>query len=131
MIFGNQKSMIFSLIKYSSDYELVIEDLIQILDLEKQQDEKLRDWGEQFLRDYRVNPDKFDSEFITTYMPPPPKAPNIPLPVSFTPHILGEDEQGQFGGGINLYGRQVGVNDVIGDSSVTGEPIGNASSRYF
>jgi HEAT repeat protein len=40
MIFENQKSMIFSLIKYSGDYELVIKDLIQILDLEQSPNSK-------------------------------------------------------------------------------------------
>jgi len=40
-----------------------------------EQDRKLTDWAQRFLRDYRINPDDPDSEFYPTYLPPPPRAP--------------------------------------------------------
>ncbi len=104
--------------------------LPKLNDLEREQDEKLRAWGDRFLRDFRMNPDDFTSEFYPTFLPPPPRAPNIPLPVNFTPNPLPEDGEGQFGGG----GRGgVGAEGYYGfaNDPVTGEPIGNASSRYF
>lgn len=109
--------------------------LPKITDLERDQDEKLRDWATRFLRDFRVNPDDISSEFYPTFVPPPPRAPNIPLPITFSPNIL-RDAQGNpiaaQGGAAAPSGPVYagGPNDPFaGDAS--GEPIGNASSRYF
>jgi hypothetical protein len=96
--------------------------LPKMLALESKQDEKLRDWGETFLKDYRLEPDKFESAFIQTFMPPPPRAPNTPLPASFTPHSEDDEEGGSGAGG--------GSENLIGGSAA-GDPMGGASSRYF
>lgn len=104
----------------------------QMMELEEFQDKFLRDWGNLYLREYRVDPDKFDSEFIPTYLPPPPRVPNTPLPENFLPYEPPEDSeegQGGVGPGGNPFGGGKGGDLFGGDAS--GEPIGNASSRYF
>ncbi len=96
-------------------------------DLQMEQDRKLTDWAQRFLRDYRINPDDPESEFYPTYLPPPPRAPNIPLPINFTPRTVESTGPNGEGGGPG----PASAASAFGDESVTGEPIGNASSRYF
>jgi hypothetical protein len=100
--------------------------LPKLTDLEKERDDRLKAWADQFLRDYRVNPDQMTSPFLPVYMPLPPRAPDIALPAEFSPRWRPQknsnNERGADGGG--TLGRT--IND-----SVNGEPVGAASSRYF
>ncbi len=95
--------------------------LPRITDLESKQDERLTYWAVNFLHDYRINPDEIDGEFYPTFLPPPPRAPNIPLPITFTPRpqVEENDADGE------------GDDGDLFDDDVTGTPQGNASSRYF
>lgn len=133
--FSNLTPMQFAQVRVATTEPL--SPLPQIIDLEREQDRKLEDWAMRFLRDYRIDPDQMDSEFFPTFLPPPPRAPNIPLPAAFTPNVQEEDEEGGAGGvggfgpgGQFAGGAEAGSSSVF-DDSVTGEPIGNASSRYF
>jgi len=103
--------------------------LPSLMKLEREQDRKLLEWGYRFLRDFRIDPDKFDSEFYPTYLPWPPPAPRIPMPASFTTKAGGSGGPGVAGGpGVS---NQLVTRDDPFNDPVTGEPIGNASSRYF
>jgi hypothetical protein len=99
----------------------------QVVDLEMEQDKRLMEWITLRLRDFRQDPDELASGFHPTYLPPPPRAPNKPLPATFTdqqlPAGFNPNVPGAPGGG--------GVGNFDIDRGVTGEPIGNASSRYF
>lgn len=99
--------------------------LPKLTDLEKERDDRLKAWADQFLRDYRVNPDQMTSPFLPVYMPLPPRAPDIALPAEFSPRWRPEETanelEGEDGG---TFGRSI-------DDSVNGEPVGAASSRYF
>lgn len=99
--------------------------LPKVSDLEAERDRKLSEWLQRFLRDYRINPEDGGSEFYPTFLPPPPRAPNIPLPSNFTPKEAAGDQTGAGGAGFGAPGS------VFDDRGVTGEPLGNASSRYF
>lgn len=69
-------------------------DFPRVLDLEQERDGKLRVWAERFLDDYR-----FDSgavgeaswEFVPTFLPPPPRTPDLDLPVDFFPPSKAEE----------------------------------------
>lgn len=96
-----------------------------------ERDAKLRDdWADRFLQEYRKNKDSLTSEFYPLYIPLPPVPPSTapPAPETWqpfaTPNVL-EDIEGEDGGRIRFedWART--------DNNVTGEPIGNASSRYF
>jgi hypothetical protein len=101
--------------------------LPKVVTLEEERDKSLRDWANRFLRDYRVNPEDPTSGFVRAFLPPPPRAPNIPLPAPFTPNPQEVPVAGAFPGA----GGGAGFGDEFGSGGVTGEPVGNASSRYF
>jgi len=117
--FANLTPMEFSQVRVASTNPF--SGLPHLMDLEREQDRKLREWGENFLREYRINPDEFASPFYKTFLPPPPRAPRVPMPANFYPHEIDEDEEGA--------GRGFGGAGFEG--STAGAPIGNASSRYF
>ncbi|MCC6546769.1 hypothetical protein IT570_06325 [Candidatus Sumerlaeota bacterium] len=103
--------------------------LPKVSELEERRDVKLTQWMTSPLAQFRVNPDDKESEFYPTYLPPPPRAPNIPLPVSFTPKKI---ESGNVGpDGRPLPAGAAGSEASAFGGDVTGEPVGNASSRYF
>mgnify|MGYP001391775830 FL=1 len=99
------------------------------------------DWSARFLRNYRVNPDDIRSEFYHLYIPHPPQPPEVRPPVQegwmpfSDPQSLMRAQSGEFntgttGGGYGTPGITGGY--PLGQGSgVTGQPIGNASSRYF
>jgi hypothetical protein len=105
----------------------------RMVDLETEQDKKLKEWVDGSLRDYRTDPDNVTAPFLKTFLPPPPRAPNIPLPATFTAKPLAEGEQAVAGAAPGAGGA--GGDPTVGDGGdkggVTGEPIGAASSRYF
>ncbi|MBI1289827.1 hypothetical protein GC173_01095 [bacterium] len=104
----------------------------RMVDLETEQDKRLREWVDRRLHDYRTEPDNLRSAFFPTFLPPPPKAPNIPLPATFTDKALPEGAQTVAGvGGAGGAGGGPVVGDGGDPNGVTGEPIGAASSRYF
>lgn len=109
--------------------------LPKLVDLETERDKAVAEWAQSFLRDFRINPDQMDSDFYPTYLPPPPKAPNIPLPITYTPlpkeDAAGEGGGAASGGGTGGTGEQGGQKGSLFDNDTSGEPIGNASSRYF
>lgn len=57
------------------------------IDEEQDQDMKLGEWNDRFLRMFRVRENDPQSEFFPLYVPPPPAHPNVPLPVGFQPVI--------------------------------------------
>lgn len=115
--------------------------LPKLVSLEEEQDKKLEDWVNTFLADFRLDPNRPDSGFVPTFLPPPPRAPNIPLPVTFTMKPLpaapggAAGEGGGVGGAAASGGKggaSTGGGTDVRDGVVSGEePIGNASSRYF
>jgi hypothetical protein len=117
----------FNLVRVATTEPL--SDLPKEVDLERERDKALGDWAQRFLSEYRKVPDQMDGEFYPTYMPPPPQAPNIPLPSNFSPNIdpaAAEAAQAGLQPGAAPAGDDFGA-----DPGVTGEPVGNASSRYF
>lgn len=103
--------------------------LPRLVDLEKKRDEKLKDWADRFLRDFRVNPESLTSPFIPAWLPFPPKAPSLPLPATFTTKAAATPARGEGGGsGPALVGGKTLDDDVTGDPS---EYNPAASSRYF
>ncbi len=122
--FNNLTPMQFSQVSVATTEPL--SPLPKLVDLEQKQDEKIREWAIDFLDEYRMNPGQMESEFYPTFIPPPPRAPNIPLPTTFTPVASGEE-----GDGTNAPGGQFGAGGDPFAGDVTGEPVGNASSRYF
>jgi len=107
-----------------------VSSLPKLTNLEAERDDKLEQFADRFLRDFRVNPDDPASELIPVFIPFPPKAPNFPLPVEFSPRARPNSEQAGAGGS-GRGGDRDGGGGVDLDKPVTGEPIGGASSRYF
>lgn len=105
--------------------------LPQVRDLQERQDVKLTEWMTLPLAQFRVNPNDKESEFYPTYLPPPPRAPNIPLPVTFTPKKINSNATGPNGQPLPAAGGISAADGTVFGGDVTGEPIGNASSRYF
>jgi len=107
----------------------------QMLDLERERDDKLGRWAEKFLEDYRVDPGesgKMGWDFYETYMPPPPLPPFENVPANFYPP-LGEKTGGQQGapgapggGGFDATG---GIRNAFGANNIQGNAA--ASSSYF
>ncbi len=104
----------------------------QMVDLERDRDEKLGRWAEKFLQDFRVDPSESDVQgwdFYETYMPTPPLPPLKDIPAAFFPpnaDVAGG--QGQNGGpGGN--GVQDGVRNAFGANNIPGNDA--ASSSYF
>ncbi len=59
----------------------VVPDLPNVLDLEDDRDELVRQWNHEFLANYRVNPDDPQSEYYPVFVPSPPLTPvNYPVP---------------------------------------------------
>jgi hypothetical protein len=147
----------FNLVRVASTEPL--SPLPKMIELEEIQDMRLARWMEEYLNPYRkdaaTNPlfpwsnrpesevagatvtsvpyTEPNIEFVRAFVPPPPRAPNIKLPLNFRPTNppqgagLQQGVPGGFGGqGLEPY-------PALGDKGggVTGEPIGNASSRYF
>lgn len=98
--------------------------LPKMVRLEADMDETLSKWLDQFLSQYQRKTEQGEA-FIPTFLPPPPRAPEVPLPANFSPRNPPEDATAQ-GGAVGGGGSK-----EFGGSDVTGEPIGNASSRYF
>ncbi len=127
-----QPNEFFNLLVASSD---PLASVPQMLDLEKDRDEKLLRWAEKFLQDFRVNPEesaKGTWKFHPTYMPPPPIPPTSNIPATFLPPdatpAAGADGQtgtqaSGRGGAANALGNRVGT------SSIEDNPA--ASSSYF
>lgn len=109
-----------------------VSSLPKLTALEADRDKKLTEFSDRFLRDFRVNPDDPASPLIQVFVPFPPKAPNLPLPVEFSPRARPNDTQAatQGGGRDNLSATGLSAGAKT-DDSVNGTPIGGASSRYF
>lgn len=123
--------------------------LPKVLDLETDRDKALSEWFETFLGDYFTEDENGDRILIPTYIPPPPRAPNIPLPLNFTPESLPVDEEGNVIGVEGLAGGAGGGGGVTGavrgrfgaddiprqniQDPAAGEalPPGGGQSRYF
>jgi uncharacterized membrane protein YgcG len=117
-----------------------VSSLPKLTDLEQDRDVKLAQFLDRFLLDFRVNADDPASELLPVFIPFPPKAPNFPLPVEFSPRARPNEVAGEAGaagrsGGAGRGGRDGGGSSSGGgvnlDDSVNGTPIGGASSRYF
>ncbi|CAN5259783.1 hypothetical protein BH09SUM1_BH09SUM1_25050 [soil metagenome] len=135
---SNLRPQQFSLVRVASTEPLA--PFPKIVDLETSQDASLKDWAVRFLRDYRVEPDKIDGEFYPTFLPAPPRAPNIPLPITFTPENAparldanGKPVPSQPGAQPNAINGQLSPEAASASLGVTadGQPVGNAQSRYF
>lgn len=102
--------------------------LPKVIDLEAEQDERLAQWMEDFMAPFTLpRGEEEDFELVPSFLAPPPRAPNIPLPANFRPETEAQEQQ---------EGQQPGMMMGPGmggmfDGDVTGEPIGGASSRYF
>lgn len=112
---------------------------------QSEKDQKVKsEWAERFLREYRINKDSLTSDFYQLYVPQPPPQPLVDAPAEtawipfaeplalqkaneFSPGGAGFGGPGQGGLG-GAPGGGVSAGDRAG---VTGQPVGNASSRYF
>ncbi|MFH0794253.1 MAG: hypothetical protein V2A74_09515, partial [bacterium] len=75
---------------------------------ESLRDDKLRLWGDQFLRDYRLEPNDPQSVFYPIWVPGPPRTPDLPHPPNLNIKVEKENaklasqqltqQQQQFGG---------------------------------
>ncbi len=83
-------------------------------DLAVDKDTRMRNWIDTFLREYRIDPADPDSEMYRTYLPVPPRAPNIPMPMSFTPHMPEPEEFDQFQQGLGPAGFGGGFDPAMG-----------------
>lgn len=130
--FSNLTPMEFNQVRVATTEPL--SPLPKMVDLERDQDAKLRQWGVMFLSDYRLDPDDFAGEFIPTFLPFPPRAPKAPLPSNFSPMTQEEFEaqqESQQGSGGRGRGGGRGGDLYGGGMGAPGEPMGGASSRYF
>ncbi|MEQ8822688.1 MAG: hypothetical protein RLY93_20820 [Sumerlaeia bacterium] len=108
----------------------------KILDLEAERDEKLKQWAQRFLRDFRTDPDNDDPasfSFVETYMPAPPRVPDVNIPASFAPPQAsaggaGAGGLGPTGGNIGA-GTRGGVRNAFSVDTIQDSP--GASSSYF
>ncbi len=91
-------------------------------DLAIEKDMRLRNWIDTFLREYRIEPGDLDSEMYMTYLPVPPRAPNIPMPANFTPHMPEPEETEQFMQGIGAAGA-AGFDPAMGGMGGMGGAI--------
>ena len=104
----------------------------------QEKDAKVKnDWAVRFLQEYRQNKDNLNSEFYALHIPVPPPMPAIAPPTAqqwqpfSDPGALERAEKAEAakaaigGGGTGLGSR------LKSNSSVTGQPIGAASSRYY
>lgn len=98
------------------------------IELEKKMDDTLRKWIVQLLTPYQRKTETGET-FIPAYLPPPPRAPEVPLPSNFAPKDPPENTTDANGN--NVAGGAAGTKGGEAGGDVTGEPIGNASSRYF
>jgi hypothetical protein len=57
--------------------------LPDLIELERQKDDFLRDWNNRFLAVYRVDRNNPRSDFFQTYVPEPPAIPQFPLPPGY------------------------------------------------
>ncbi|MBN1516440.1 hypothetical protein JXA32_07705 [Candidatus Sumerlaeota bacterium] len=63
---------------------------------EENRDKKIREWVDQFLKDYRREPDNPDStDFWPLYVPEPPRKPYMAAPESFDALYLDRSEESQ------------------------------------
>jgi len=66
-------------------------DMPNVLDLENDRDELVRQWNHEFLAEYRVTPEDPQSEYFPVFIPSPPLTPtNYPVPNGYvSPQSLG------------------------------------------
>lgn len=106
----------------------------QMLDLERERDDKLGRWAEKFLEEFRIDPSestKVGWDFYETYMPPPPVPPFKDVPAGFFPpnaERSGGDEANQEGGAAGG-GATGAVRSAFGADNIQGNA--GASSSYF
>jgi len=103
--------------------------LPKMIDLEAEQDERLAQWMEDFMAPFTFPRDEEDEfELVPSFLAPPPRAPNIPLPSNFRPETEEVEEQPE-GGQPGMMGGAGGPGFEGGFEG--GGPMGGASSRYF
>jgi hypothetical protein len=97
---------------------------------QSEKDSKVKeDWSLRFLQEYRKNRDSLTSEFFPIYIPLPPPAPAVAPPGAQAAWMpFGQGGSAKAGAGADAQG---GMSGNLKSQDVTGEPIGNASSRYF
>ncbi len=103
----------------------------QMVDLERERDEKLGRWAEKFLQDFRVDPSESEVQgwdFYSVHIPEPPLPPTSSIPAAFfPPNDPGaggaEGEEGEGGGAQNAVRDAFGANNIPGNEA--------ASSSYF
>jgi len=106
----------------------LISTIPKTIEEEKLKDEdNVRRWVREFLNIFRKDPNDPKSEFIPIYVPLPPPFPPEPLPQGFASYI----NRGQPGSTQYMEGMPMGGEGALMAQGVTGEPVGNASSRYF
>lgn len=108
-----------------------VSSLPKVTDLEEQQDTRLRQFNDRFLRDFRKEPDNPGSPLLKAFIPAYPKAPNLPLPATFSPRARPNEQVSNAAGRDGEPGTAKVLFDKAMDDDVTGTPIGGASSRYF
>ena len=99
---------------------------------ESLRDDKLRLWGDQFLRDYRVDPNDRQSAFYPIWIPEPPRTPDFPHPPNLNIKLENESatlsaqqlQQQQFGA--NPYGGGEG-----GPTGAEGEFAAAGQGQYY
>lgn len=100
--------------------------LPKMIDLEAEQDERLTQWMEDFMAPFVLPREEGEEyELVPSFLAPPPRAPNLPLPSNFRPETEAQEEQ---------EGGQPGMMGGAGpgfEPGFEGGPMGGASSRYF
>jgi hypothetical protein len=104
----------------------------------EEKDAKVKnDWAVRFLQEYRQNKDSLTSEFYSLHIPAPPPLPAVAPPTDqqwqpfSDPGSLARSEQ-EAAAKMGPLGASGGLRSRLSpDSSVTGKPIGAASSRYY